>query len=102
MTRICALFLLLFGAACFAADRKVPPTTLTGMLDQRGEEFVLASEDAMKTEAVLRAHGFSGDNFARFVGQRVEVRGEIRTEGERRILVVRRLEDLKKAERRRE
>jgi hypothetical protein len=87
---------MLLGVTALTADRKDSVTTLTGMLDQRGDNYVLASEDAMKTEAVLQASGFSADNFARFVGARVQVRGELRTEGERRVLVVRRLEDLKK------
>lgn len=70
-------------------------TTLTGVLDQKGSDFVLSGEDAMQTAAVVRASGFSEDNFARFVGLRVQVRGELTTEGDRRILTVKRLDDLK-------
>jgi hypothetical protein len=62
------------------------------------QQILLSGEDAMQTRALLRASGFSEDNFARFVGLRVEVRGELRTEGGRRILIVKRLEDLKKLE----
>jgi hypothetical protein len=70
-------------------------TTLTGVIDQKGSEFVLSGEQAMKTTAVLRAKGFTDDNFARFVGNRVQVRGELTTEGDRQILTVRSLADLK-------
>lgn len=92
--------LCLAAGAIFAADRKdSSAVTMTGILDQQGEDFVLSGEDAMRTKAILRASGFSPDNFARFVGERVEVRGELQTEGDRRILVVKRLEDLRKIDR---
>ena len=76
-------------------EAKPSVTTLTGIVDQKGRDFVLTGEEAMRPVAVLRASGFSADNFARFVGMRVEVRGEISTEGDRRILTVKSLDDLK-------
>jgi hypothetical protein len=91
-----AVLLVWLAAASFAADKKDSPATLTGVIDQKGTEFVLSAEPDMRTQAFLRARGFTPDNFARFVGERVEVRGELRMEGDRRILEVRRLEDLKK------
>jgi hypothetical protein len=97
MRFLCAVLLILTAGLVLAADKAAAVTTLTGVVDQQGEEFVLSSEDAMQTKAVLRASGFSADNFARFVGRRVEIRGELLTEGGRRILLVRRLEDLKLA-----
>jgi hypothetical protein len=78
------------------AEVKQPVTTITGILDQTGDDFVVSGEDSMKTSAVLRAQGFSPDNFARFVGNRVEVQGELSSEGERRILLVKSLHHLKK------
>jgi hypothetical protein len=93
-----AVLLITLAITVAAADDKPAVTTLTGIIDQQGKEFVLSGEDAMQTKALLRASGFSDDNFARFVGLRVEVRGELRTEGDRRILIVKRLEDLKKLE----
>lgn len=91
-----ALLLVLCAFPVAGQERQNQGTVLTGIVDQRGEEFVLSGEDAMQTQAVLRAAGFSPDNFARFVGERTEVRGELKTEGERRVLVVKRIEDLKK------
>lgn len=104
--RLLSVFLL---AACIslapAADKdtksrnrteaKQVLTTLTGVIDQAGDEFILSSEDTMGTKAVLRAQGFTADNFARFVGNRVEVRGEMQVEGERRVLMVKSLDHLK-------
>ena len=77
------------------AEARQSVTTLTGVLDQKGSDFVLSGEDAMQTAAVLRASGFSDDNFARFVGLRVQVRGELTTEADRRILTVKSVEDIK-------
>jgi len=77
------------------SEAKQSVTTLTGVLDQKNGQFVLSSEDTMQPAAVLRAKGFSEDNFARFVGLRVEVRGELTTEGDRRVLTVASLNDLK-------
>jgi hypothetical protein len=65
------------------------------VIDQKGNDFVLSGDQGMQTAAVLRARGFTDDNFARFVGNRVQVRGELTTEGDRRILTVRSLDDLK-------
>ena len=75
-------------------EAKQSVTTLTGVIDQEGEDYVLTGEEAMKTTAILRARGFSQDNFAHFVGNRVQVRGEMATEGDRRILTIRSLNDL--------
>ena len=76
------------------AEAKQSAATLTGILDQKGEDYVLSGEDAMQPAAVLRASGFSPDNFARFVGMRVQVRGELSTEGDRRILTIKSLDDV--------
>lgn len=101
-------YVLLFAACVSAAPpMQIPPkadkgseakqsaTTLTGVLDQKGSEFVLSGENAMQPAAVLRSKGFSDDNFARFVGLRVQVRGALTTEGDRRVLTVTSLDDLK-------
>ena len=78
-----------------AEAKQQSATTLTGVIDQKGNEFILSGDQAMQTAAVLRAKGFTDDNFARFVGNRVQVRGELTTEGDRRILTVKSLADLK-------
>jgi hypothetical protein len=73
-------------------------TVLTGILDQVGNRFVLAGEEYVRPKSTLRAEGFSSDNFARFVGHRVQVRGRVLTEGGEQILVVRRVADIKRLE----
>lgn len=97
---IFAVFVTLAPVAQISAQQgseaKQSVTTLTGVIDQQGDDYVLSGDESMKTNAVLRAQGFSQDNFARFVGNRVEVRGEMRTEGDRRILTVTSLDHLKR------
>jgi hypothetical protein len=74
-----------------AADAQV----YKGVVDQKDEEFVLADADTMQPIATLRGAGFNKDNFARFVGMPVEVRGKLSTEQGAKILTVRRIDDVK-------
>jgi hypothetical protein len=107
MRLLCALFL----GACLtmsAADRdkdsksrnraetRQTQNTFVGVIDQTGNDFILTYEDSMEKKALLRSQGFSSDNFARFVGHRVEVRGDIEAEGERQVLTVKSLNNLKR------
>ena len=84
--RVVPVSLVLLGALAGADQRpgKKPPerkktaehtVTRAGCLDQRDEKYVLASEDEMRTVTELAGRAFSSDNFARFVGQKVRVRG---------------------------
>ena len=52
-----------------------PQASMTGCLDQRGESYVLGDEKDMSKKTTLKAKGFSDDNFARYVGHKVLVRG---------------------------
>ena len=49
-----------------AGTKAETATSLVGILDQRGDSFVLADQKRLRTEATLRAEGFHPDNFARF------------------------------------
>ncbi|MDZ4797206.1 MAG: hypothetical protein SGI92_03515 [Bryobacteraceae bacterium] len=50
--------------------------SMTGCVDQRGETYVLAGS-GMKEEAKLAGKAFSDENFARYVGHTVTVRGSV-------------------------
>jgi hypothetical protein len=50
-------------------------SSLTGCLDQRGERYILASEADMSKVTALKAKGMPDDNFARYIGHKVTVRG---------------------------
>jgi DNA/RNA endonuclease YhcR with UshA esterase domain len=67
-----------------------------GVIDQRGSEFVLADSESLEKIAELRGLGWSKDNFARFVGEFVEVKGRMVTERGEKILLVRAIEDIKR------
>lgn len=67
-----------------------------GVIDQRATEFVLADSENMEKIAELRGRGFSKDNFARFVGEYVEVKGRMVTERGEKILHVRAIEDVQR------
>ena len=74
------LVLALYAATVLAADtRKEPPRraamTITGCLDQRDETYVLTGDRELKVKYTLQGEGFSNDNFARYLGHRVEVKG---------------------------
>ncbi len=55
--------------------------TWTGCLDQRGENYVLAGDKELQTEAVLHGDGFSDDNFARHLGHKVTISGTLARDG---------------------
>ena len=68
--------------------------TITGVVDQTGGSFVLSTEDRLRPIAQLRAQGFSEDNFARFVGLKVRITGNLGGNGDARVLTVRSLNDI--------
>lgn len=101
--------LVIFGLSSVNAEQPVrrkpenrtparEATVLTGVVDQIGDKFVLAGEESIRPQAILRADGFSPDNFARFVGHRVQIRGRLVTEQGEQILVVRSVSDVKNIE----
>jgi hypothetical protein len=67
--------------------------TLSGCLDQRGESYVLMGTSATGVLATLQGKGFSNDNFARYVGHKVTLHGEIQKDGETTVMHVTRVED---------
>jgi hypothetical protein len=60
-------------------------TTMTGCVDQKGDLFVLIGPH-MQSETILKGRAFSDDNFARFVGHKATVKGELKEEGDRKVL----------------
>jgi hypothetical protein len=93
--------LLAFALATVAAEDKPNKSTpqgrtvVTGCVDQRGQDFMLVYPAKDKEPVVLRARGFSDDNFARFVGKKAEVAGELKTgEDGRQILHVTKIDKI--------
>jgi hypothetical protein len=98
MRLLYVLFILL--TIVWGAVAAPPPkvTTLTGVVTQKGETFSLIEPDTMKPIAELKGVGFNTEHFANFIGQKVSVRGTLVTAGGRKILEVRSVGDIQKAE----
>ena len=77
----------------FVLALAVSNQSVTGCLDQQGEAYVLRDlKDAAKV-AVLRGKAFKDDNFAKYVGHKVTVHGDVTKEGETTIVHVTKIED---------
>ncbi|MCC6858231.1 MAG: hypothetical protein IT158_06715 [Bryobacterales bacterium] len=83
MKWILPLLLLSMALLLPAAQKKKAPApeagppleTLTGCMDQSGEDFVLRDDEGLVILAILEPDGFPKNNFARYVGNRVTARG---------------------------
>ena len=96
--------MLLAAAVCSAQEREPSnttqeqssrTTTIVGVVDQIGMDYVIGEGKNLQGKLYLRAQGFSPDNFARYVGQRVQVEGKIATEGDRKTFTVTKLGSFK-------
>lgn len=76
--------------------KKAATETITGVIDQSDGTFVLATEDRIRPIAKLRGDGFKDTNFARFLGLKVRVKGEMRGNGDEKTLIIRSLDDIEK------
>jgi hypothetical protein len=56
---------------------KPPATTMTGCVDEKSSDFVLFTDDMLKQIALLESVGFDKTNFARFVGHKVSITGQV-------------------------
>jgi hypothetical protein len=86
------------GAFQTPPAEKAKSATLEGIVDESGGKFVLANADNVEPIAELHGRGFSDDNFARFVGLRVTVKGDLVEEGGRKMLYIRNLTDIQRSD----
>jgi hypothetical protein len=79
-------------------EKSAPAQTQTfkGVIDQRDSEFVLSTADNFEPIATLRGRGFDKENFARFVGDPVEVKGRLVTENGQKFLYVSAVSDIRR------
>ena len=65
-------------------SKKSPPKmdTLTGCVDEKTDVYILRTDDMLKELATLEPVGFDRTNFARFVGHKVSVSGQLVTSTE--------------------
>ncbi len=72
-------------------------TTLTGVIVQKNEEFLIAETENMTPLAMLQGVEFATENLANFVGQTVKARGTLATAKDgRKILRVKTMADIEK------
>src|SRR5262249_60008015 len=69
--------------------------TLTGCVDEKSGDYVLTSDDALKHIAALESVGFDKTNFARFVGHKVSITGQLIASGDPPTLRVTSVDNIK-------
>lgn len=70
-------------------------SAVTGCLDERpGPSYLLREEGTLKTVADLQPDTFPLEGFAKYLGQKVTVKGHFETAGERPVLHVRSIDRL--------
>lgn len=80
--------------AALAAEKT---TTLTGVIVQKDQEFLIAETENMTPLAWLQGVEFATENLANFVGQTVKARGTLSTAKDgRKILRVKTMGDIEK------
>ena len=58
-------------------QKKAPSTVMTACLDEKADYYVLRTDDMLKELAVLEPVGFEKQIFARYVGHKVSISGEL-------------------------
>jgi hypothetical protein len=85
MRKLMALLILAVGVAAAAPQqgkaRPAAKASLTGCVDERDGQYVLTNDTNLQPTARLKpAAGSPEDNFARYMGQKVTVRGVLSKE----------------------
>jgi len=71
------------------AEKKPADSSLTGCMDEQDGKYVLLEEKTVRKLADLKAEGFSQEDFAKYVGQKVTVRGQSASDEGRSVFNVR-------------
>ena len=73
------LILLILAPLAQAAqkEKKSANTVMTACLDEKADYYVLRTDDMLKELAVLEPVGFEKQIFARYVGHKVSISGEL-------------------------
>jgi hypothetical protein len=58
-------------------EKKAPPTVMTACLDEKADYYVLRTDDMLKELAALEPVGFEKQIFARYVGHKVSISGDL-------------------------
>jgi hypothetical protein len=72
------LLLLVFAPPSRPADKKAPAKqVVTGCLDEKVDYYVIRTDDMLREIARLDPVGFDKQIFARFVGHKVSISGDV-------------------------
>jgi len=75
-----------------APAKKGQGSTLTGCVDQQEGRYILVDDHGLNRIADLEADGFPTEGFAKYVGQKVTVRGASATNSDHPLFKVRQVE----------
>ena len=94
------LILLLFAPLSPSAQKQKRAArpqnqTITGCVDEKSSDYVLRSDDMLKEIAALEPVGFDKTSFARFVGHKVSISGQLNASTDPPTLRVARQDDIK-------
>jgi hypothetical protein len=73
-------------------EKKSSQSALTGCLDEQDGRYVLLEEKTVRKLADLQADGFAEEGFAKYMGQKVTVRGQVTAVEGRSVFRVRAVE----------
>jgi hypothetical protein len=83
------LFLAVSAYAQTGETRKPAKDSLTGCVDERDGQYVLTNDTNLQTVARLQPEaGSPDDNFARYMGHKVTLRGKLSREGTPPVMMV--------------
>ena len=91
---LATILCLLAGALPAQTQSKGETKTVTGIVDQQEADFIVSDAEKRQPIAVLQGVGFDNQNFARFVGKPVRVKGTLIQEKGRNVLRVRQIADI--------
>lgn len=94
MRRLAVFLCLAMSAAAQERKREAKADTMTGCLDQRDGDYILAEEKTLRKLASLEPQGFDRESFAKYVGHKVALTGRRSGEGERVVMKVRTVKTL--------
>jgi hypothetical protein len=75
-------------------EKKEKQSSLTGCVDQKDSTYVLREEKMMKQLAALEPVGFKPEGFAKYMGHKVTVYGQMKTEADTPVMKVRRVQNV--------
>ncbi len=95
---VAILFLAHIAAYAVDQPKSTKSVQLTGCLDENpGPQYVLRGDKELRLIALLQPDGFPAQAFAKYLGHRVRVSGQLNTEGTSPVMKVKQVKELAKS-----